>query len=40
LLSVQQKADGEGARYALVQLEGRWETVDEDRVPLTEDIFK
>jgi transcriptional regulator with XRE-family HTH domain len=40
LLSVQQKADGEGARYALVQLEGRWETVTEDRVPLTEDFFK
>jgi transcriptional regulator with XRE-family HTH domain len=40
LLSVQKKADGDGTRYALVQLEGRWETVGEDRVPLSENLFK
>jgi len=26
----------EGRRYALVQLEGKWETLEADRVPLPE----
>jgi len=30
----------DGTRYALVELEGRWETVNEDRVPLTGESFK
>jgi transcriptional regulator with XRE-family HTH domain len=36
LLSVQKKADGEGTRYALIELEGRWEKVNDDSVPLIE----
>jgi transcriptional regulator with XRE-family HTH domain len=34
LMSTQPKEGAQGRRYALVQLEGKWETVDEDRVPL------
>jgi transcriptional regulator with XRE-family HTH domain len=34
LLSIQEKAGADGTRYALIELEGRWETVDEDRAPL------
>ena len=40
VLTVQQKSNAAGTRYALIELEGRWETMDEDRVPLTEDFFK
>jgi transcriptional regulator with XRE-family HTH domain len=36
LLSIQNKSGSDGVRYALIELEGRWETVDEDRVPLAE----
>jgi transcriptional regulator with XRE-family HTH domain len=31
LLSVREKSDSDGPRYALIELGGRWETVDEDR---------
>lgn len=40
LLSLQQKVGAEGTRYALVEIEGRWETLDDDRVPLADDFFK
>ncbi|QOZ36988.1 helix-turn-helix domain-containing protein [Bradyrhizobium sp. CCBAU 53421] len=36
LLSIQPKEGAQGRRYALVQLEGRWEATDEDRVSLPE----
>lgn len=36
LMSIQPEEGAEGRRYALVQLEGKWETLDEDRVPLPE----
>jgi transcriptional regulator with XRE-family HTH domain len=36
LLSIQPKEGADGRRYALVQLEGRWETIEADRVPLPE----
>jgi hypothetical protein len=36
LMTMQPKVETEGRRYALVQLGGKWETVDEDRVPLPE----
>jgi transcriptional regulator with XRE-family HTH domain len=39
LLSIQEKAGADGTRYALVEFEGRWETVDEDRAPLTDDFL-
>jgi transcriptional regulator with XRE-family HTH domain len=38
VLSIQKKEGAEGRRYALVQLEGRWEVPDGDRVPLPEGI--
>jgi hypothetical protein len=28
------------ARYGLVELEGKWETLAEDRAPVPEDFFK
>lgn len=34
LMTLQSKDGTEGRRYALVRLEGKWETLDEDRVPL------
>jgi transcriptional regulator with XRE-family HTH domain len=34
LLTVHKKTDGELARFAMIHLEGRWETVAEDRMPL------
>jgi transcriptional regulator with XRE-family HTH domain len=37
LLSVQKKSDGEGTRYALIELEGRWEKVNDDSLPLIAD---
>lgn len=37
LMSIQAKEGAEGRRYALIRLEGKWETVDEDRVPLPKD---
>jgi transcriptional regulator with XRE-family HTH domain len=40
LLSVQEKSGAEGTRYALVELEDPWETLDEYRVPIPEDFFK
>jgi transcriptional regulator with XRE-family HTH domain len=40
LMSIQRKENGEGRRYALIQLEGRWETVDEDRIPVPPDFFE
>jgi hypothetical protein len=36
LRSIQSKGGADGRRYALVHLEGKWETVDEDRVSLPE----
>jgi transcriptional regulator with XRE-family HTH domain len=36
LLSIQPKEGAEGRQYALIHLEGKWETVDEDRVSLPE----
>jgi transcriptional regulator with XRE-family HTH domain len=38
LLSIQPKEGAEGRRYALVQLDGGWETTKEDRVPLPDDF--
>lgn len=38
LLSIQPKDSIEGRRYALVQLEGGWETTKEDRVHLPDDF--
>ncbi len=40
LLSVQEKSGMDGTRYGLVELEGRWETVHEDRPALTDDFSK
>ena len=40
LLTVQKQTDDELPRFALIQLEGNWETVAEDRMPLPEDSFK
>jgi transcriptional regulator with XRE-family HTH domain len=37
LLSIQSKEGAEGRRFALVQLEGNWETTKEDRVSLPDD---
>jgi len=39
LMSIQKKEGGEGTRYALVHLEGRWETLEEDRAPLPPDFL-
>jgi transcriptional regulator with XRE-family HTH domain len=36
LLSIQLNEGAEGRRYALIHLQGKWETVDEDRVSLPE----
>jgi transcriptional regulator with XRE-family HTH domain len=38
LMSIQPKEGPQGRRYALVQLEGKWETVDADRLPLPEEV--
>jgi hypothetical protein len=38
LLSIQSKEGATGRRYALVQLEGNWETTKEDRVVLPKDF--
>ena len=40
LLSVRKKQESDGTRYALIELEGSWATVDGDRKPLNEDSFK
>jgi hypothetical protein len=40
LLSIRDTANADGTRYALVELEGRWEELDEDRVTLPADLFK
>ena len=40
LLSVRKKQKSDGTRYALIELEGSWATVDGDRKPLNEDSFK
>ena len=37
---IAEKAGADGTRYAMVELEGRWETVAEDRMPLTDAYFK
>jgi transcriptional regulator with XRE-family HTH domain len=34
LMSIQPKEGADGTRYALVQLEGRWESLEKDRAPL------
>jgi transcriptional regulator with XRE-family HTH domain len=36
LMSIRKKEEADGRRYALVNLEGNWETVKEDRTPLPE----
>jgi transcriptional regulator with XRE-family HTH domain len=36
MMSIRKKEEAEGRRYALVTLEGKWETVKEDRIPLPE----
>ena len=36
LLSIQLNEGAEGRRYALIHLQGKWETVDEDRISLPE----
>jgi transcriptional regulator with XRE-family HTH domain len=36
LMSIRKKEEAEGRRYALVKLEGKWETVKEERMPLPE----
>jgi transcriptional regulator with XRE-family HTH domain len=36
IMSIRKKEEAEGTRYALVTLEGEWETVKEDRIPLPE----
>jgi hypothetical protein len=35
-MSIQAKGGPDGRRYGLVHLEGRWEAVEADRVPLPE----
>jgi hypothetical protein len=35
-MSIRKKEKAEGRRYALVTLEGEWETVREDRIALPE----
>ena len=40
LLSIRDTANADGTRYALVELEGRWEELDEDRVTQPADLFK
>ena len=40
LMSLQPKGEVDGRRYALVHLEGRWETAMEDRIRLPEDFLK
>jgi hypothetical protein len=37
--TVMARTFSDGTRYALVEPEGRWETVDEDRAPLPADFF-
>lgn len=36
ILSIRKKEEPDGTRYALVNLEGNWETVKEGRMPLPE----
>jgi transcriptional regulator with XRE-family HTH domain len=36
LMCIRKKEEAEGRRYALVELDGRWETVKEERIPLPE----
>jgi transcriptional regulator with XRE-family HTH domain len=36
LMSIRKKEEADGRRYALVELDGNWETVREDRMPLPE----
>jgi hypothetical protein len=37
LLCIQQKSEADGTRYAIVELEGRWEKASEDRMQFAED---
>jgi hypothetical protein len=40
LFSIRDKSGADGTRYALIELEGRWETVNEDGAPLAASSFK
>ena len=40
LMSIQTKEAAEGRRYGLVELDGKWETIEDDRAPLPDDFFE